>query len=113
MQFVKELDQIETRTTVDIWVYLPTLNLRKKFIYFKEFSLNQNIVAFLHSMGLEVTGDVNLSYFLDGKINLQTEPEPLRLICQSSMLHLVNISAPKSEVISSDEFDSSIEPDSS
>ncbi len=49
-------------------------------------------------MGLEVTGEANLSYILDGKIDLQKEREPLQLINQSSMLHLVNLAPLKSEI---------------
>ena len=72
---------------------MPALNLRKKFVYFTSCSLANNVQAFLQSMGLEVVGSAQLTYFLDGKLDLGTVPNAVKLIGEGSMLHLVNIAS--------------------
>lgn len=65
-------------------------------------------------MGLEVVGDVKLTYFLDGKVDLRAVTDPAQLICDESILHLVNLDAQKPETVdAADELDCSLEVDRS
>jgi hypothetical protein len=61
-------------------------------------------------MGLEVVGNANLTYFLDGKVDLRDVSNPTQLIHDESMLYLVNLDVPKPEISEeSDKYDLSLE----